>query len=102
LSVIGNRYGSRTSVLAGSGIATRSLSPFAAKCPTVTSGRGSAWRHASNCARFGTPLPTGRSSESSPCSGTQILSVHASQRAAARIGTVPFASAGTFSRTSTA
>ena len=38
------------------------------------------------------PLPTGRSSDSSPCSGTQILSVQASQCASARIGTTPRAS----------
>ena len=44
--------------------------------------------------------PAGRAT-SSPCSGTQILSVQASQRASARIGTVPLAPAGTFSRTST-
>ena len=77
-------------------------SPARRNAPTVRAAAASARRHASNCARFGVPPPTGTSSDKSPCSGTQILSVQASQCASARIGIVPRASAGTFSRTSTA
>jgi hypothetical protein len=81
------------------GTATCSLSPATANWPTLTSGHGSARRHSSKRVSIVASPPVGRFSANSPFSGTQILSVQASQVALARIGTWPVTPGGAVKRT---
>ena len=77
---------SSTATPRGSGIATRSLLPAISNVAGVTSGRGSARRHSSNCWRaVRARPPTGTSSANAPCFRHADL-VRAGEPAAPRRG----------------